>query len=230
MGDNRPPRPVLHELAKADFAEAIEAQDGVEKRIAELVDSASSATAVDDETAGRCTHLLRQMKAVVQVVEREREAVKAPFLEGGRIIDDAARAMLSRLIDAKISVEEKHRDYVRAKQRAADEKRRAAAERQRQQINESRAAEGKAEIAAAAMPVASRQAAPVKLRSEFGGTATATRQQIAIITDWSAAFDRVKGNPKVQDAVQKAIDRLVKAGETELPGVELADDVGVRVS
>lgn len=230
MGDNQPPiadRPVIHDVAKADFEEAIDQHPNLRKRISDLVDSAGRAEATDDTTMARCTELLRQIGAVEKVVERERETVKVPFREAGQIIDDAARGMLARLTEHRIRVQGMAQAYMREKQRKADEI--AAAEQKKRLAAqaEARAAAGRAPAKAPAPEPA--KAKPVQVRSEFGGVATTKAVQIATIVDWDLAFGAVRTVPAVREAIQKAVNALVRVGQTEIPGVELDDDVGLAI-
>lgn len=230
MGDNQPSipeRPVIHDVAKSDFEEAIDQHPNLRKRISDLVDSATRAEATDDETMARCTELLRQITAVEKVVERERETVKVPFREAGQIIDDAARGMLSRLTEHRIRVSNMARAYMLEKQRVADA---AAAEEQAKRL----AAQAEARVAAGRAPAkaptpAPAKAKPVQVRSEFGGVATTKALQIATIVDWDLAFNAVRTVPAVKEAIQKAVNALVRVGQANIPGVELDDDVGLAI-
>ena len=238
VGSNRPP---IDQLARADFDEAIDSHAGLRKRITDLVDSSTRATATNDETAGRCAELIRQMSAVEKVVTDERVKVKAPYLAAGRQIDDAAKSLLAKLTEAKDSVRDIANAYLREQQRKADEERRrqeAEALRQRQEAEARRRAEEERAAAENRAPEPVEEpviapppppAEPVRVRSDFGAVASARKVKVATITDWPKAFKAVKTVPAVQEAVQKAINALVRAGQTGIAGVEITEDVGLSV-
>ncbi|WP_374139446.1 hypothetical protein [Sphingomonas sp.] len=266
VGGNRPP---IHELAGMDFNEAIDAHEGLRARITALVDSSSRAVATDDETAARCAELIRQMGAAEKVVDEERQAVKRPYLEAGRIIDDQAKSLVAALSNAKAKVRGITEDYMRAEQRRLDEERRereaeaerqraerqriideanqkareeAEAERQRLQAIEDQraAAEAREAVAVEVKPesvfvpepepvYAEPVAEPARVRSDLGAVASARKVKVATITDYTKAFKAVKNVSKVQEAVQTAINALVRAGQTEIPGVTITDDIGLSV-
>ena len=241
MGDNRPP---IEEQGVGDFNDAIDQHSGLRKRIADLLDSAGRASATTDEEAGRCAELIRQIGAVERVVEDERKSVKEPYLNAGRKIDDAAKTLVARLLNAKADVRGKAETFLREKaakeaaerRRIEDEQRREreALEERAREEREKAAAENRApdpEIMEAPVTVA---AAPVKVeptqvRSDFGAVASARKVKVAVINDWLKAFKAVKSVPAVQEAIQKAVNGLVRAGQTNIPGVEVKDDIGLSV-
>lgn len=70
----------------------------------------------------------------------------------------------------------------------------------------------------------------VQIRSDFGASSSTRRIKVAVITDWKKAFNKVKDVPAVQEAVQKAINAVVRANPAAaIPGVEIRDDVAVTV-
>jgi hypothetical protein len=238
IGHNRPPP---DEAARIDFNEAIDAHDGVRARIAMLVDSSTRAVATNDEEAGRCAELIRQMGAVERVVEDERKSTKEPYLAAGRAIDEAARTLVSPITDAKAKVRSTAESYMREKQRQLDEARREAeAEAQRQREAAAQRAREEAEKAAAENREPELQpepiyaapppkAEPVQVRSDFGAVASARKVKVAVIVDQLKAYKAVKTVPAVQEAIQKAVNGLVRAGQTSIPGVEIRDEIGLSV-
>lgn len=238
VGANRPP---VDEMARIDFNEAVDKHDGIRARIAMLVDSSTRAVANDQETAGRCAELIRQMGAVERVVEDERKAVKDPYLAAGRAIDEAARTLIAPLAEAKSKVRKIAEDFMREEQRKADEARRAAeAEAARQRAEAERRAQEERERAAAenrepepvAEPVYAApapKADPVQVRSDFGAVMSGRKVKVAVIVDPLKAYKAVKSVPAVQEAIQKAVNGLVRAGQTNIPGVEIREDVGLSV-
>ncbi len=228
----------------ADFTDAIDGIDGLRQRIRDLVDSSTRAAADSDESAGKCAELIRQMSAAEKKVDDTRSSVKAPYLNAGRKIDDAARVLVGDLGAAKGKVRSMTETYLRqkaaeeaARARAAEVERareRAAAERAARE-EAARAAEEKREPDANVIEaVAAVAAAPIKqentqVRSDFGAMASARKIKVAKIDDWRKAFKAVENVEAVRDAVQKAINGLVRAGQTNIAGVTIEDDIGLSV-
>jgi hypothetical protein len=228
IGHNRPP---VDEMARIDFNEAIDKHDGVRSRIAMLLDSSTRAIATNDEEAGRCAELIRQMGAVERVVEDERKATKEPYLLAGRAIDDAARTLISPLTEAKAKVRSTAESYMREKQRRIDEenRRREEEQRRREEEERARAAAEQREPDTVFEAAPARKEEPVQVRSDFGAVASARKVKVAVVTDWAKAFKAVKNVAAVQEAIQKAVNGLVRAGQTNIPGVEVREDVGLSV-
>lgn len=242
MGHNRPP---VEEQGVGDFNDAVDRIDGnVRKRLSELVESASRAKASNDDEAGRCATLIKQIDAAVKAVEDVRVDVKAPYLEAGRKIDAAAKTLTGDAVTAKSDVRGKVETYLRektAREMAERRKReqeeaahraeleRLAMEEAAKAAEENRAADPEimeATVLAAARPV---ETEPVRVRSDFGQVATARKVKVAVITDWSKAFKAVKNVTAVQEAVQKAVNALLRAGQTTIPGVDIKDDIGLSI-
>lgn len=242
LGHNRPP---IEEQGVGDFNDAIDSIEGnVRKRLKELVESASRAEADNDDQAGRCATLIKQIDAAMKTVEAARVDVKSSYLEAGRKIDAAAKTLTADADAAKADVRKKVESYLRAKaaREEAERRKREQEEAERRAALEKAAAEEaalaaaeqreadpvimEATVLAAARP---QEAEPVRVRSDFGQTATARKVKVAVITDWLKAFKAVKSVPAVQEAVQKAVNALVRANQTNIPGVEIKDDIGLSI-
>lgn len=242
LGHNRPP---IDDQGVGDFNDAVDQIDGnVRKRLGELVQSASRAAATNDDEAGRCATLIKQIDAAVKAVEDARTKVKAPYLEAGRKIDAAAKTLTGDAVTAKNAVRGKVETYLREETaRVMAERRKleqeeaakraeleaAAAAEAAQAAEEGREADPEIMEATVLAPARPVEAEPVRARSDFGQTATARKIKVAVITDWPKAFNAVKSVPAVQEAVQKAVNALVRAGQTKISGVEIKDDIGLSV-
>lgn len=141
--------------------------------------------------------------------------------------------------DAKIKAE---RDRIAAEQRAAAE-RSAAAERERERAEreaaqeianaaneqDRQAAQARADEAARAAEVAMSAAAlapaapekPEPVRSDEGATVSSKQEWKSEVTDYTVAFMAVEDNPKVREAIDKAIAGLVRAGKRQVEGVRI---------
>jgi len=241
IGDNRPP---IEDQGVGDFNDAIDGIKGLRQRVTDLLGSASRAVATDEDSAGRCAELIRQIGAVEKVVDEERTRVKAPYLNAGRRIDDAAKTLVADLSAAKLKVRGTAETYMREKlaREAAERREQEARERKEREAAEAAAAQEAADAEAegrepdAAImeapitaPVRQSAPAPTQVRSDLGAVASARKVKVAVITDWPKAFKAVKSMPAVQDAIQKAVNALVRAGQTNISGVEIKDDIGLSV-
>jgi hypothetical protein len=253
-GHNRPP---LDELIPQEFREALLA-DKPEflKKLDALVDAAERAKADDDETLGRCGDLVKSYRAIIAHVEATHKAVKAPYLEGGRLVDAERKAMLAPVEAAKAKVEaignayvakreaeaKAERARIEAEQRAAAE---AAARAERERIEAEQAAaraaadaesEEEREAAASAAAEAARRAeeaqraaalapaAPAErtlIHSDAGATVGGKQEWLCEVEDYTKAMRHVRSDPKVKEAIDAAIKRLVRAGQRELTGVRI---------
>jgi hypothetical protein len=241
IGGNRPP---IEDQGVTDFNDAIDGHAGLRKRIYDLNDSATRAAATDDDSAGRCAELIRQMAAVEKVVDGERVTVKQPYLDAGRNIDAAAKTLVADLSNSKAKVRGIAETYMREKsaREAADARRIADEQRKEREAAEAAAAAEAAlaaqqnrapdpEIMEAPIMAPVRQAAPepTQVRSDFGAVASARKVKVAVVMDWARAFKAVRTVPAVQEAIQKAVNALVRAGQTDIAGVEIKEEIGLSV-
>ena len=87
---------------------------------------ADYATVEDDETSGVLAGIITQITKSSKSADQIREGIKAPYLEGGRIVDGFFNAGISSKLDARAKkLNEKQTSYQRAK---ADRARREAEE------------------------------------------------------------------------------------------------------
>jgi hypothetical protein len=228
-------RPIPSEDARREFADLLAQRDGFEQRLTDLVSSATRAKAVDQESAGRCGELVKQIGAVAKVIEEARETVKQPYLEAGRSVDAAAKAKSGPLLDAKTSVTNMLNTFVReeeqkrqAEQRRADEARRAAEAEQRER--EAAAAEaGKPAPEPEPIYCAPVADEPTRIRGDYGTLTSARKVWKHEITDYTVAFMAVEKNANVREAIDKAIAAQVRSGEREIAGVRIFEDTVASV-
>lgn len=253
-GHNRPP---LDELIPQEFREALLSdRPDFDVKMRDLVDAANRAKADDDETLGRCGDLVKSYRAIIAHVEATHKAVKAPYLEGGRLVDAERKAMLAPVEAAKAKVEaignayvakreaeaKAERERILAEQRAAAD---AASRAERERIEAEQAAaraladaanEEEREAAASAAAEAARRAeeaqraaalapaAPAErtlIHSDAGATVGGKQEWLCEVEDYTKAMRHVRSDPKVKEAIDAAIKRLVRAGQRELTGVRI---------
>lgn len=142
-------------------------------------------------------------KAAEERAERER-------------IEAEQRAAAERAAAAERELEKAEREAAEAAANAAsEEERRAAQERADKANAEAEAAMREAALAPAAV------AAPEPVRSDAGSTVSGRQVWNSQVTDYQVAFIAVEDNPKVREAIDKAIAQLVKAGKRQIDGVRI---------
>lgn len=231
MGHNRPPMDVE---ARSDFDEKLALSKATRGKIDELVASADRAKAFNEDSLGKCGELVKQIRAADSVVSSTHETVKAPYLAAGRAVDAAKNELATKLAGAKKVVEDKQKTFLREEQARRDTEARRIRDAQEQADRERR--EQEAAAAAAGEPIAAPEpvyapppptARMEPIRGDFGATVSTTKKKLCEVTDYTLAFMKVEKNAKVREAIDKAIAALVRAGEHEIDGVRIWDDIAV---
>lgn len=219
--------------AVKDFDDALDQRDGFRDRIEQLKAAAERAVCIDQDTAGRCADLGKQIAAAAKVIEDARKTVKEPYLEAGRAVDNAARVIAAPLTDAGNKVKAKVETYVREERAKAEAERRRQEEARR--AEEARLAEERAKAEAEGKPAPEPEPLPevapavetAPIRGDYGSLASARTVWKHEITDLAAAFKAVSNNEKVREAIDKAIGALVRSGVREIEGVRIFEDQAV---
>lgn len=231
VGHNKPP---VEDEARATFREALlSAAPDFEQKVDDFEASVNRVLVDDDDSLGRAAEFVRSLRDAAKVVNDAHAKAKAPYLAGGRAVDDARNAINSRLDRMKAEVTDRSNRYI-ARREAAERARQAEEQAQmRRQQEEADAAEALRQEAAsvndaeaiAAVPVvaapvmAARRSEPV--RSDSGVIATARTVMTSEVFDYDAAYAEVRDNPKVKEAIDKAVASLVRAGKREIRGVRI---------
>lgn len=182
-----------------------------------LIAAADRAKAEDDETLGKCGDLVKRYRAAANHIDECHKGVKAPYLEAGRAcdaeknrlrgpIDEAARkvnALMNAYVAKREAEVRAERDRIAAEERAAADAAREA---------------GEGEVAALA-PAAPKKVEPV--RSDGGATVSTREVWNSRVDDYAKAMKAVKSDPKVKEAIDAAVARLVRAGQREIAGVTI---------
>lgn len=141
--------------------------------------------------------------------------------EAERRAEEARRAAEARA--AAEAAARAEREAREAEEAAARAQREAQTEEERQEAAR-RAAEAAreaeqriADAALAAAPTA--KAEPV--RSDTGSTISGRTVWLSQVEDYTKAMKAVKSDPKVREAIDAAVQRLVKAGQREIPGARI---------
>lgn len=132
IGGNRPPVAIE---ARAEFDDLINQNEGLLKKIDDLSGASERATCTSEETFSRCSMTVNQIRQATKLVEAAHVSAKAPYLEGGRVVDAAKNELCSMLTAARSAIEAKQQAYLREQKRRDDE-RRAKIEAEERRVQE----------------------------------------------------------------------------------------------
>lgn len=219
------------EMAVAELRDSI---DERRARVDLLLQSAGKSYAADATSAGKCADLVRMLREEASHIDSIRERVKRPYLEAGRAIDAEAKSVLDPLAQAKRAVEGKIDQYNREERARAEAERRRLAEielieRERLEAERAISDESGAPIEATAPLHRIDYPTAPHIEGDLGAKVIGKTVWRHEITDWSAAFGAVSANDKVRDAINKAISAMVKAGQREIAGVRIFEDIKTEV-
>ena len=232
MGGNRPP---LDVEARYAFDEALEeTKPGLRDRIEQLLAASDRAAATDEESAGKCGELVKQIRAASKAVGDAHVTAKAPYLAAGRAVDAAKNELCGPLDVAKGKVEAKQTQFLREQEaiRQAELRRQREAEEARRREEEERVAAQRAanpevapvEIAPPPPPPAPEPERQI-IRGDYGATVSGQKVWVSQVEDYEVAFIAVANNSKVREAIDTAIKAMVRGGVHEIPGVRIWSDV-----
>ena len=188
----------------------------------------------DDDSAGRATALAGIFHSLWKEIDEVRVEHKAPFLEGSRVVDSHFHSLLHAANEGKLTAAghvDAYRRRIAEKARKERQEAEEAARKLNEQAERTRAvsptvAEDLVQEAQTLVSIAeahsTRQVAVV--RSDYGHSASGRKVKTAVIEDWDAAYEAVKTNSKVRDAIQTAINALVRSGQEEIKGVRIDTD------
>lgn len=163
---------------------------------------------VDKITPARMA-LRDKMNAFMAAREAKRRAEEARQAAEQRAAAEAAARAEREARAAEEAAARAVAEAASAEDRAAAEAHAAAAAREAEQKM--------AEAALAAAPAA--RAEPI--RSDAGATVSGRKVWQSEVVDYQLAFMAVEDNPKVREAIDKAVSQLVKAGKRKIDGVKV---------
>lgn len=189
------------------------------------VDEAHAAAKLPYLTGGRVVDA--EKKALVTRLEAARATVQAQANDYAAKKAAEERAERERIAAEQRAAAEAAARAERERQLAEEEAARAAAEAttaEERAAAEQRAAEAaraaeEAMAAAALAPAPAARAEPV--RADDGASISAKTVWNSQVEDYAKAFKAVKSDPKVKEAIDAAVARLVRAGQRELSGVRI---------
>jgi len=199
MGGNRPP---LDVEARFAFDEALEAtKPGLRERIDQLLAASDRASATDEESAGKCGELVKQIRAAAKAVDDAHTTAKGPYLAAGRAVDAAKNELRGPLDTAKGKVEAKQTQFLREQASTA------------------------APVEVAPPPPPAPEPERQVIRGDYGATVSGQKVWLSQVEDYEVAFIAVANNSKVREAIDTAIKAMVRGGVHEIPGVRIWSDV-----
>jgi type IV secretory pathway VirB10-like protein len=194
----------------------------------------------DEGQAQKLNDYIAGVKAVAKKVDEDRKADKKPHDDAGKAVQAAYTPILDALKKAIERVEPMQRAWLRK----VEEKQRAEAERLRREAEaaaraaeeEARKAESRNDIAGeAAAEAAAKEAermrkeahraakakAQVGSASGAGRTASIRKMKDVRITNARTLFLAIESDAELQECLHRVARRLVRAGRTDLPGIEI---------
>lgn len=252
IGGNEPP---LEERIPAEFREAILAErpefyvklDSLlgreETEAGEAIEgSLQRAKCEDADDYAKCGVLVNSLRKHRDLVDKVHKVAKQPYLDGGRLVDAQKNGLHTRINAGMQAVVRMQEDYVREQQRLAEIERQQQAEAQREadarraKLEEMAKAEGLEDVLPPAPepefvpetynPLGLGQ--PVRTD---GATVSAGKEWKSRVEDYAKAFKHVKDDAGVREAIDKAIQRRVKATKGNngkpLAGVHMFEDVKI---
>lgn len=193
----------------------------------------------DDDTAGKASDFLDQLRAEFKAAEAERKAEKQPHADAAKAVDEAYKPIKTRLEKAAEAIKKLLTPWLAKKQAAEDEARRRREEEARKAEEEARRkaeeaakaksidaeieAEEAAERASAAAKAAEREA-NAKVKGDFGRTVALRTTYRGVIEDHNKALAVYATDPLIVEALEKAIGRDIRAGKRVIPGVKIIQE------
>lgn len=232
---NQPP---IEDQIRSEFNDWVTAdRPDFQLRYKEFIEAPSRVDINSDKDLGAAGDLIKLGKAIIQHVGDAKTAIKRPHLERCNAIDNRHNDLVDPIQDAVDFIQGRMNEYIASKEQRAreiEEQRKAAlAKQERERISEKKDPPSTSSVPAegntpgpapVAPPVA---AAPVKrkrrIRTDAGNSVSPERVRISEIFDYHLAAPAVLGDPKVQEAIDAAIQRQVKAGVSEIPGVSITE-------
>lgn len=168
-----------------------------------------------------------ESKALLERVEAAKRKVEAVGNAYVAKKDAEARAERERIEAEQRAASEAamraERERIAAEQAAARAVAEAASEEERRAA-EQRAADANRQaeeaMAAAALAPATPDR-PEPIRSDAGATVSGSKEWKSEVADYQLAFMAVEDNPRVREAIDKAVAQLVKAGKRTIEGVKI---------
>ena len=225
-GNNRPP---LDVEAVTEFEDKLKQRDGFEDAIKARLGSATRASCHDEDSAGRCTELVKQLSALERIIEDARESTKKPYFEAGKAIDAAARAKSAEITTAKQTVNGMLTTFIREENNRKQIEARRAEEARQAAIREAAGRALAEEAAPPPPPPPPAAPEPTQVRGVYGGVASGRKVWKHEILDFDVAYIAVAQNENVRAAIDKAVGAMVRSGMRTIEGVRVFEDLVAQV-
>ena len=224
IGGNAPPS--IKEQALLDGAEALKP---LLDRAEELLASAEKAKAEDVESAGKCSDLVRMIRACDTSLDDKRKEVQAPYKAAVDVLMDMPRKAKADLASAKRKLTEMVSEFDRKERQRLKEAADAKAEQEAAnaaQLSERAAAMGIDLPTEEPQPEQSRSTKPVRsFQSDMGSSAYTRKVEVLTVSDPYALPLDILNHPKVNEAIISAARELRKAnGGAPIKGIIVTED------
>lgn len=219
VGGNLPPS--IKEQALVEGAEALKP---LLDRAAELLMSAGKAKADDADSAGKCSDLVRMIRACDAALDEKRKEVQAPYKAAVDVLMDMPRKAKNDLAKAKRDLTEIISEFDRKERKRLKDL--ADADAARQAGEEARLSERAASLGVE-LPVEEPAAEPVRstkpvrsFQSDMGSSAYVREIDVLTVSDPYALPLDILNHPKVTEAIISAARELRKANpDTRIKGI-----------
>ncbi|MER8602836.1 hypothetical protein NKH48_03440 [Mesorhizobium sp. M1233] len=208
-GDNGGP-PLGQEIAEQVKAENL------------LLNQLTATPVTDKDTAEKVGECVNRLRALKSRGEKEHEIAKAPWLEGGRIVDNAFNPSVKAAAAGIKLGADRVTAFLRAEQARLEAI--ALVEAAAKQAELNRQAKEQAELAGKPVEeVEVRQVQPKQVLAKVGGaagrsiTANQRRHYRAEITNFYALLDALKDEPAIREAVEAIAHRLANTKDAAIP-------------
>jgi dihydrofolate reductase len=242
LGHNNPPSPT--ELLQEKLGETYEPLLAESRVLINKAKDIANSQIDDDEKCGEFTNLIKEITASIKKLETARTSEKEVFLSGGRVVDSFFKLVTDTLDKTKRAINQPVTDYLNEKQRkerlrlaAEAEERRKQAEAQLQAAAELEGA-GLDQQAAGSLSKAEANtdkalkldAAAAGKPSELSHTrgtasvASLRTRWVGKIIDYNTLDLEMLRSFIPQDALQKALNGYVAAGNRHLVGAAIYEE------
>lgn len=224
IGGNAPPS--LKEQALTEGAEALKP---LLDRADELLVSADKAKADDADSAGKCSDLVRMIRACDTALDDKRKEIEKPYAEAAKVFIEIPRAAKLKLATAKRNLTELVTAFDRKERQRLKEEADAKAEEEAAnaaQLQQRAAAMGIELPAEEPQPEAARSTKPARsFQSDMGSSAYARKVDVLTVSDPYALPLDILNHPKVNEAIISAAREFRRANpETKIKGIIVSEE------
>jgi len=224
IGGNVPPS--IKEQALLDGAEALKP---LLDRAEELLASAEKAKADDADSAGKCSDLVRMIRACDKALDDKRKEVEKPYAEAAKVFIEIPRAAKFKLSGAKTKLTDMVAEFDRKERQRLKEEAEEKAEQEAAnaaQLQQRAAAMGIDLPAEEPQQEQPRSTKPVRsFQSDMGSSAYTRKVEVFTVSDPYALPLDILNHPKVNEAIISAARELRRSNpEQKIKGIIVSEE------